>query len=198
MIYLANRCPLSSISCRGVYGDAEHVSNSVLLVLGAKFAIANLHPKCHFWYPQNGRLSLRNLYALFNIFIVGVGCFLSIMMPRLGGWFSLILALNDVGDDMEYIMSHFPQYVFSEQKVKVKNNNVFFTRKYGTCIDLREAPFKMSSPLFGHCPNSDCPPPPRPALKRALWGTFFPGRFEQICQITILMVHKCTKHPGKP
>ena len=61
---------------------------------------------------------------------------------------------------------------------------------------LREAPLRLASPLFGHCPNSDYTPPP--ALKRALWGTFFPGRFEQICQITVLTVHKCTKHPGKP
>ena len=36
---------------------------------------------------------------------------------------------------------------------------------------FREAPPNIASPLFGHCPNSDCTPPP--ALKRALWGTFF-------------------------
>ena len=63
-------------------------------------------------------------------------------------------------------------------------------------FNVREAPLKLASPLFGHCPNSDYTPPR--ALKRALWGTFFPGRFEQICQITVLTVHKCTKHPGKP
>ena len=57
---------------------------------------------------------------------------------------------------------------------------------------LREAPPNLASPLFGHCPNSDYTHPP------ALWGTSFPGRFEQICRITVLMVHKCTKHPGKP
>ena len=62
-------------------------------------------------------------------------------------------------------------------------------------IPLREAPIRLAAPLFGHCPNSDYTPP---APKRALWGTFFPGRFEQICQITVLTVHKCTKHPGKP
>ena len=49
---------------------------------------------------------------------------------------------------------------------------------------FREAPLKNMQPLFGHCPNSDSTPPL--ALKRALWGTFFPGRFEQICQITVL------------
>merc|ERR550532_284372 len=54
----------------------------------------------------------------------------------------------------------------------------------------REAPLRLASPLFGHCPKSDYTPPP--ALKRALWGTFFPGRFEQICQITVLTVHNCT------
>ena len=31
--------------------------------------------------------------------------------------------------------------------------------------------FEVSVILFGHCPNGNCPPPP--ALKRALWGTFF-------------------------
>ena len=62
--------------------------------------------------------------------------------------------------------------------------------------ELREAPIRLAAPLFGHCPNSDYTLPP--ALKRALWGTFFPGRFEQIFQITVLTVHKCTKHPGKP
>ena len=66
----------------------------------------------------------------------------------------------------------------------------------GTVESIREAPLELAPPLFGHCPNSDYTPPP--ALKRALWGTFFPGRFEQICQITVLTVHKCTKHPGKP
>ena len=65
-------------------------------------------------------------------------------------------------------------------------------------VFFREAPLRLAAPLFGHCPNSDYTPPPPPALKRALWGTFFPGRFEQICQITVLTVHKCTKHPGKP
>ena len=56
---------------------------------------------------------------------------------------------------------------------------------------LREAPLKLASPLFGHCPNSNWTP--LPALKRALWGTFFPGRFERLCQITVLRVCKCHK-----
>ena len=29
-------------------------------------------------------------------------------------------------------------------------------------------------------------------------GHFFSDRFEQICRITVLTVHNCTKHPGKP
>ena len=36
---------------------------------------------------------------------------------------------------------------------------------------LREAPLKFMLGAFGHCPFSFCTP--RPALKRALWGTFF-------------------------
>merc|ERR1712020_66919 len=40
---------------------------------------------------------------------------------------------------------------------------------------VREAPFNKSPPLFGHCPNSNYTPPP--ALKRALWGTFFQALF---------------------
>ena len=56
---------------------------------------------------------------------------------------------------------------------------------------FREAPLKITQCLFGHCPNSDCPPPP--ALNWALWGTLFSDRFEQLCQITALMVYKCPK-----
>ena len=61
---------------------------------------------------------------------------------------------------------------------------------------IREAPTKMLPLLFGHCPNCDCTPPP--ALKRALWGTLFSNQFEQLCQITVLMVISAPKHPGKP
>ena len=56
---------------------------------------------------------------------------------------------------------------------------------------VREAPLNLASPLSGHCPNSDC-------TQTGTLGHFFPVRFEQICQITVLTVHKCTKHPGKP
>ena len=43
---------------------------------------------------------------------------------------------------------------------------------------VREAPLQKMPGLFGHCPNSDCTPPP--SLKRALWGTLFPDRLEQM------------------
>ena len=56
---------------------------------------------------------------------------------------------------------------------------------------LREAPSKLASPLFGHCPNSDCPPPPR--TQTGTLGHFFSGRFEPLCQITVLRVCKCHK-----
>ena len=56
---------------------------------------------------------------------------------------------------------------------------------------VREAPLQMLSPLFGHCPNSNCTP--RPSLKRAL----FSDRFQQIRQITVLTVHKCHKASWK-
>ena len=58
------------------------------------------------------------------------------------------------------------------------------------------APPKEMPLLFGHCPNGDCTPPP--ALKRALWGTLFLDQFEQICQITVLTVHKCHKASWQP
>ena len=45
-------------------------------------------------------------------------------------------------------------------------------------INVREAPPKKLHTLFGHCPNSYRPPPP--SLKRALWGTLFPGRMQQM------------------
>ena len=38
--------------------------------------------------------------------IVGAGGVLAGLMPRLGGWVSLILAFNAVGDDMDYMMSY--------------------------------------------------------------------------------------------
>ena len=38
---------------------------------------------------------------------------------------------------------------------------------------------------------------PPPALNRALWGTLFSDQFEQLCQITVLMVISAPNHPGK-
>ena len=39
---------------------------------------------------------------------------------------------------------------------------------------------------------------PPPALNRVLGGTLFSDQFEQLCQITVLMVISAPKHPGKP
>ena len=50
-------------------------------------------------------------------------------------------------------------------------------------LSLREAPFNEAPPLFGYCPNSNYIPPP--ALKRALWGTFFQARFYHFTIFTI-------------
>ena len=67
---------------------------------------------------------------------------------------------------------------------------------------LREAPDKKMPGLFGHCPNSDCTPPP--SLKRALWGTLFPYRLEQMPFELQFSLHKCPKpswqgfRPPKP
>merc|ERR1712001_472970 len=52
---------------------------------------------------------------------------------------------------------------------------------------IREAPLRLASPLFGHCPNGNCTPPPHSN------GHFFPGRFERLCQITVLRVYNCHK-----
>ena len=98
----------------------------------------------------------------------------------------------------------FPSLSFDKRKTeqlifKAPNSFQHLTRrceKWTQLNMLGKPQWGIARTLFGHCPNSDCTPPP--ALKRALWGTFFPGRFEQICQITVLTVHKCTKHPGKP
>ena len=56
---------------------------------------------------------------------------------------------------------------------------------------LREAPLRKLQGLFGHCPNSERPPPP--SLKRALWGTLFPGRLEQMPFGLQFSLHKCPK-----
>ena len=65
--------------------------------------------------------------------------------------------------------------------------------------DLREAPFKLAPPLFGHCRNSNYTPPP--ALKRALWGTFFQAGFYHFLPFlpffTIFSLNKCHKPSGQ-
>ena len=67
---------------------------------------------------------------------------------------------------------------------------------------VREAPFNLSPPLFGHCPNSNYTPPP--ALKRALWGTFFQARFSHFKGLyasgngnTCSSLNKFPKPPGQ-
>ena len=65
-------------------------------------------------------------------------------------------------------------------------------------IILREAPFNLSPPPCGHCPNSIYTPPP--ALKRALWGTFFQARFYHFTIFTIFLpfsLNKCPKPSGQ-
>ena len=61
---------------------------------------------------------------------------------------------------------------------------IYYIILYICIIRIREAPFNKSPPLFGHCPNSIYTPPP--ALKRALWGTFFQARFYHFTIFTIL------------
>ena len=69
-------------------------------------------------------------------------------------------------------------------------------------MQVREDPLRKMPGLFGHCPNSDCPPPP--SLKRALWGTLFPDRLEQMPFELQFSLHKCPKpswqgfRPPKP
>merc|ERR1712141_732129 len=62
---------------------------------------------------------------------------------------------------------------------------------------MGDDPFKMVPPLFGHCPNSNYTPP---ALKRALWGTFFQARFYHFTIFTIFLpfsLNKCPKPSGQ-
>ena len=58
--------------------------------------------------------------------------------------------------------------------------NLNYKKKYVKYI--REAPTKIMTPIFGHCPS---------AFGHS--GPLFSGRYEQICQITVLTVHKCCK-----
>ena len=55
---------------------------------------------------------------------------------------------------------------------------------------VREAFLKFTQGAFGHCPFSFCTPP---RTQTGTLGHFFPGRFEQLCQITVLRVYKCHK-----
>ena len=53
-----------------------------------------------------------------------------------------------------------------------EDSNVKFS-SFG--IMSKGSPTQIHAGAFGHCPFSFCPPPP--ALKRALWGTFFRADF---------------------
>ena len=101
-------------------------------------------------------------------------------------------------ENWQNIKVHFSNVLPQFEALKLAHASLQWKLSFGgqhRKTPVREAPPKLAQKAFGHCPNSDYTPP---ALKRALWGTFFLGRFEQICQITVLTVHKCTKHPGKP
>ena len=89
-------------------------------------------------------------------------------------------------------------YFQMEQSVKLVLPFIKFvlsTNYFLFNISLREAPPKLSPGSKGHCPNSDCTPPP--SVNRALWGTLFSDRIEQLCQITVLMVISAQNHHGK-
>ena len=95
------------------------------------------------------------------------------------------------------------QFCTKSQKTKVKQTG------------LREAPLKKSSCLIGHCQKSHCTPSPSQVSQPTCYWTFlavgepdypspnsngrsealFSDRFEQLCQITVLMVISAPKHP---
>ena len=64
-----------------------------------------------------------------------------------------------------------------------------------TQLTLREAPLRELQGSNGHCPNSNRTP--RPSLKRALWGTLFPGRLEQMPFELHFHCISAPNHPGK-
>ena len=66
---------------------------------------------------------------------------------------------------------------------------------------FREDPFRLVPPLCGHCPNSNYTPP---ALKRALWGTFFRRDFTILPFLRLFLPFfyhflwiSAPNHPGK-
>ena len=62
-------------------------------------------------------------------------------------------------------------------------------------LHVREHPFNLLDPTFGHCPNSDWTHPPE--LNRALWDWALWDQFEKICKITVVAVNKCPKPSGQ-
>ena len=83
-----------------------------------------------------------------------------------------------------------------------KPNQASYETRLLTHQVFREAPFNLSPPLFGHCPNSNYTPPP--ALKRALWGTFFRRDFTILPFLRLFLPFfyhflwiSAPNHPGK-
>ena len=81
--------------------------------------------------------------------------------------------LDSSSSDSTLIIVRFPNPLASSQLGNLTKFSSVCNSK--NPIRLREAPFNLSPPLCGHCPDSNLigvihPPP---ALQRALWGTFF-------------------------
>ena len=91
-------------------------------------------------------------------------------------------------DGTKAVSQHKTQLVFWEAQI----SNYAILSQIWNWIIYASAPFKLASPLFGHCPNSDCTPLP-PRTQTGTLGHFFLVRFEQLCQITVLRVYKCHK-----
>ena len=79
----------------------------------------------------------------------------------------------------------------SSQRVDFQETESKQSFKHRVCPShFREAPIKFTQGAFGHCPYSFCTPP---RTQTGTLGHFFPGRFERLCQITVLRVYKCHK-----
>ena len=68
----------------------------------------------------------------------------------------------------------------------------FSHHNFFTCeIVVREAPLRLALFYLGIAQMAIAPPTPR--TQTGTLGHFFPGRFERLCQITVLRVYKCHK-----
>ena len=83
------------------------------------------------------------------------------------------------------------------RKIPKPQKNKLWTQEEDSlhCRRLREDPFRLTPPTFGHCPNSNWPPPP--ALNRALWGTFFQAIFYHSAGLYASENGKCPKPSGQ-